>query len=89
MPFNARVVAFKFVMSMPLNSMVPESMLYAGFPAIVCAMVDLPEPLWPDNKWRSPRLICRQIFVSNFLSPNDTDNFFMFSIFNPLIMPFG
>ena len=49
-------------MSELLKIIVPESVVYAGFPAIVFASVDFPEPLWPDNSTRSP------VFIFMFIS---------------------
>ena len=91
MPINARVVVFSVVMSELLKNIVPESVVYVGFPAIAFASVDLPEPLCPANNTRSPARMFTLISCNNlcFDSDKDTFKFFISNIFNPLTMPFG
>ena len=88
MPINARVVVFSLVISLLSKIILPDFIVYDGFPAIVFASVDLPEPLCPDNKTREPVSIFNDIFFNNSRSDNVTVKFFISSIVNPLIMPF-
>ena len=68
-------------MSELLKIIVPESVVYAGFPAIVFASVDFPEPLWPDNSTRSPVFIFMFISYSNFSFDSDKPGFLSAKVF--------
>src|SRR3954454_4531170 len=58
-PACARSSGSPSVMSSPLNVMVPSVISYEGWPMIVEASVDLPEPLGPMSAWISPLLTSR------------------------------
>src|SRR3954452_1670130 len=53
-PAWARSSGSAAVMSSPLNVIVPSVISYSGWPMIVEASVDLPEPLGPMRAWSSP-----------------------------------
>src|SRR3954447_10114100 len=58
-PACARSSGSASVMSSPLKVMVPSVISYEGWPMIVEASVDLPEPLGPISAWISPLLTSR------------------------------
>ena len=69
-PLRARWSAGSAVMSSPLRITWPSSTTYDGLPAMVLAIVLLPEPLGPMIAWISPGRISRsmpcRIWISGF-----------------------
>ena len=88
MPILALSSTGRWVMSLPLNSMVPDVTLIVLYPMMVAIRVDFPDPLGPKRTHVSPSFTVRFTPLRISLSPAVAWRSVIFSI-SAIAIPYG